>query len=263
MNNAVLIGCGGIGAGVARGLLSGSVPGVELKGAIVRTPGRGAAAGIRELSFAEALERADLFIECAGGQAVREYGPEIIAAGKDLLLVSVGALADPDLRQVLIDRGPGRTFITNGAIGGLDLLAGVSQAGGLTELSLVTRKLPGTLVQPWMSGEEVARLQHARSAFTLFNGTVTEAIAWFPHSLNVAVALAHATNMWHETVVELIADPEAERVHHQITAAGQTGSYRFSIRNEPSQARATTSGVVVGSVLSGIRVLAGVSGSTV
>lgn len=256
----VLIGFGGIGSGVAGALREGAVAGVELAGAVVRTSGAAAAAGVRELEFEDALEVADLFVECAGGGAVRQYGPRIVGAGKDLLIVSVGALADPELRATLIDEGPGRTFISNGAIGGLDLLRGVAIKGGLARVELVTRKLPGTLVQPWMDDEEASRLRATEHPVTVFEGSVTEAIALFPHTLNVAVALAHTTGMWEETIVRLVADPQAVRINHEISASGPVGTYAFSITNEPQWETSTTSGVVAGSALSGIRVIAGVSG---
>ena len=105
---------------------------------------------------------------------MRQYGPRIVGAGKDLLIVSVGALADPELRATLIDEGPGRTFISNGAIGGLDLLRGVAIKGGLARVELVTRKLPGTLVQPWMDDEEASRLRATEHPVTVFEGSVTE-----------------------------------------------------------------------------------------
>lgn len=258
-----LIGFDGIGSGVGEVLRSGALPRVTLLGAIVRTAGSAARAGVRELSLDEALEEADLFVECAGGGAVRQYGPAIVGAGKDLLVVSVGALADPELREQLVSSGPGRLFITNGAIGGLDLLAGVAINGGLETVSLVTRKLPETLVQPWMSDGDAAELRNTEEAVTVFKGSVTDAIKLVPHTLNVAVALAHTTNLWEAAVVHLIADPAASSINHEITASGAVGSYEFSITNEPQWETSTTSGVVAGSVLSGIRVLSGESGVAV
>ena len=258
-----LIGLGGIGSGVGEALRSGTLPRVKLVGAIVRTPGSAKRAGIPELSLDAALAEAALFVECAGGDAVRQYGPAIIAAGKDMLVVSVGALADPELREKLVAGGPGRLFITNGAIGGLDLLAGVAINGGVDHVSLVTRKLPETLVQPWMSEQEAAQLRKTEVPVTVFEGSVSEAIKLFPHTLNVAVALAHTTNLWETASVHLIADPAAISINHEITATGRVGSYEFSITNEPQWETSTTSGVVAGSVLSGIRVLSGESGVAV
>lgn len=257
----VLIGYGGIASGTAAGI--DQVPDVKLVGVVVRTAGRAADDGLAEISFQQGLETADLFVECAGVDAVRSYGPRIITEGKNLLLTSVGALAEPELRADLIEGGPGKLFLTNGAIGGLDILSGAALTGGLDKVSLETRKTPTSLVQPWMSEEQQAELKSTSTPLTVFEGNVSDAIEKFPENLNVAVALAYTTEMWEETVVRLIADPDAEQTKHVITAAGSAGSYQFQINNRPLPDSPATSGIVIGSVLSGIRTIAGASGINV
>lgn len=66
--------------------------------------------------------------------AARDIGSRVVVAGKNLLLVSVGALADPELSGALLARGPGRTFISSGAIGGLDILAAAAARADSTGL---------------------------------------------------------------------------------------------------------------------------------
>lgn len=258
----VLLGFGEIGSRVAAGMRSGATPQAVLIGAVARRRGRATRFHVRELEFDQALKEADLFIECAGVEAVRQYGPSIINAGKALLLVSVGAIAAPDMRKTLFEGGPGRTYITNGAIGGLDLLAAAAITG-LDTASLTTSKRPETLVQPWMSDAEAERTRDAAAPLTVFTGNVTEAIDKFPSSLNVAVALAHTTGLWHETEVHLIADPETSRTRHEIAASGHAGTYRISIENEPLSGNPASSAIVSDSILSGIRRLSGESGMAV
>ncbi|KGF20694.1 aspartate dehydrogenase domain-containing protein [Pseudoglutamicibacter albus] len=96
-----------------------------------------------------------------------------------------------------------------------------------------------------------------------YEGDVAGAIDKFPANLNVAVALAHTTGMWDETVVKLIADPATHQTKHTITASGASGSYRFEITNNPLPDSPATSGIVVNSVITGIRTIAGTSGVTV
>lgn len=65
----------------------------------------------------------DLVVECAGHQAVDAYGVEVLQAGIDLLMVSVGALADAAREQALM--AAARTahkklILPSGAIGGID-----------------------------------------------------------------------------------------------------------------------------------------------
>lgn len=164
VTKVALIGYGGIGRSVASAILGGHVPNVELVGTVVRTPGPAQRDGVRELRLATALGAADLLVEVAGQGAVRQYGPETIRSGKDLLIVSVGALAQSALREQLLAPdlpGAGNLFVTNGAIGGLDLLGAITQVGEVQHVRLTTRKLPRTLVQPWMDSEQVTSLQQS------------------------------------------------------------------------------------------------------
>src|SRR5690554_1622916 len=133
-----VVGYGAIGEQLANGLVNGSASGASLTGIIVRdtaTPGEGRAAkaGLRELTIDEAIDESDLIVEAAGVEAAQEFAPRVVAAGKDVLIASIGVLADPAMRQTLIADGPGRAYFSTGAIGGLDLLAAATVEGGLDE----------------------------------------------------------------------------------------------------------------------------------
>lgn len=262
-----VIGFGAIGKRVAESVRDGVAPGAELVGVVVRTAGPAAEAGYRELDLDIALAEADLLVECAGGHAVREMGPRIVEAGKDLLIVSVGALADDVLRATLLEGGPGRTYLSTGAIGGLDVLRaaalGEGNGPGLDEASITTTKLPGTLVQPWMDDAEATKLRSSTEPVTVFRGSVQEAIKRFPNSLNIAVALAAATNLWEHTTVHLMGDPSATRTSHRIEAHGSSGRYSFDIANHPLAANPASSGIVSQALVSGIARLSQPSGSFV
>jgi aspartate dehydrogenase len=234
---------------------------VELAGVVTRTAGTASARGHRELSLDEALAASDLIVECAGIPAVTALGPQVIASGTDLLIVSVGVLADPALRDVLLHGGPGRSYLTAGAIGGLDLLAAVSANGGLASATLTTTKTASSLIQPWMNPATVSRLTDGTDAATVFEGTVAEAIERFPSSLNVAVALAAATGLWEQTRVRLVADPRATMTTHRIDAHGSAGDYQFTIRNHPLESNPRTSGAVPAAVIRGLRALVRPSGT--
>ena len=71
-------------------------------------------------------------VECASAQALAEHGPALLAAGIDLVPLSLTALADPDVEHRLMaaaKAGPGRLEIAPGAIGTLDLLASAREDG--------------------------------------------------------------------------------------------------------------------------------------
>ena len=71
-------------------------------------------------------------IECASAQALIESGPALLAAGIDLVPLSLTAFADREVERRLMAAamaGPGRLEIAPGAIGTLDLLARRARRG--------------------------------------------------------------------------------------------------------------------------------------
>lgn len=254
-----VLGYGAIGKQVVAGLTD--IPEVEFIGVVVRRPG--SATGHKEISLEEAIGVADLIVESAGGEALRTHGPTIIAAGKDLLAVSYGQLVDEELRQKLLFDGPGKTYLSTGAVGGLDILRAATIGDGLEKATLISRKLPKALIQNWMDEKETKQILGTKEAITVFKGDIKEAIRLFPASLNIAIALAAATNLWEETIVELVADPNARLTKHVITASGDTGNYFFEIVNEPSKENPASSGVVAKALLKGVATIASPSGSFV
>jgi len=251
-------GYGAIGKTVARALDAGEVPGASLSAIVARKGSTASADGYAELPLADAIASSDLIIECAGVRAVREQGPGIVAAGTALLVASVGALCDETLRRSLL-AGPGTLHLTTGAIGGLDILAAASRGGGLEQVTLTTTKKSSSLIQPWMDDRTISSLRTDEET-TLFDGGVLEAIELFPRSLNVAVALAHATGMWAETRVVLRASRTATRTTHHVAASGRSGDYDFTVMNRPLESNPATSTTVPSAILQGIARLASPSG---
>lgn len=238
--------------------------------------------------FLELLERTDVVVECAGVPAAARLGPAVIAAGLPLVLTSVGTLADSDARRGLL-AGPGRLHVTNGAIGGLDVLEAAAQANALDSVEITTSKEATGLIRPWMSTPEVHNLQNLRPAdgpLTVFTGHPAEAIEKFPANVNVAVALAWAirglsselsglsrgTGQAADTRAGQAEDDDAlmeaslHRVHvsiraiagqtdsaHLIEASGAAGEFSFTIRSTPSPENPATSGLTALSLTRSLR----------
>jgi len=175
--------------------------------------------------------RPAVVVEAGGHAALRAHGPTVLRAGCDLVVVSVGALADPGLEEEL--RAAARA---GGAIGALDALAAAALSG-LTRVTHTTRKPATVLLGP----VEAARLTQARE---IFRGTAREGALAFPDSLNVAAAVSLAGIGFDRTEVRVVADPGIDRNHHEIVAEGTFGTFRFAIQNIPSDANARTAKLV-------------------
>lgn len=247
MRRVVVAGYGVIGSRVAGELAKGGVPGAELVGIVDSRSLTDPPAP--QCTLTEALQIADVIVECAGQPAVHEMVDPVLGGGVDLVVTSVGALLDERLDSRLASLGPGRLLGTHGAVGGLDLLASAARASGLDAVRVRTTKKATALVREWMSEEQAAEIRATRGPITVFSGGAGEAARLFPDSLNVVAAVATAVRSTQIVDVELVGDPTASRTTHEITAAGDLGDYHFTIRNTPSSQNPRTSAVTAWSVL--------------
>ena len=250
-----VIGVGAIGVAVIRELARGAVAGAELVAVVDNRTVPDCP--VRQIPLVEALECCDTLVECAGQEVVTAHAAEILGRGVDLLVTSVGALADPEVAERVLAAGPGRLLITAGAVGGVDLLASAAVHAALQSVRVSTTKLPETLLQPWMDASTRRRIAEATGPVEVFRGGARDAARWFPRSLNVAATVALAVGDFAVVEVVLVADPAAELTAHVIEAEGDAGHYRFEIRNHPSPDNPRTSGVVPFAVLRSLSVLVG------
>lgn len=233
MRRVGLIGHGAIGSVVAAELRSGSVAGCELAGVLVRSPRAGVPMPVDGID--ELVDRSDLVVEAAGHAAVALHGRRVLASGTDLLVVSVGALIDADLR-IAPDAAPGggRLLLSAGAIGGLGLLRAAVRLGELHRVRLTTTKSPAALVRESTERSVLDELRTSDRPVPVFEGTARQAVARFPTSINVAATLALATVGLDRTEVRILADRSAERVRHSIDVDADAGRYQLRIENTPS-----------------------------
>ncbi|HPE50668.1 MAG TPA: NAD(P)-binding domain-containing protein, partial [Methanothrix soehngenii] len=122
-----LVGCGAIGAEIAKAIDSGVVD-AELIAVCDHNP-QTALALIESLQhktkkadLAELVRLSDVVVEAASQKAVPAVARAALAAGKRLMIMSVGALADMDLfREIksLAKSHCSQVYIPSGAISGL------------------------------------------------------------------------------------------------------------------------------------------------
>ena len=157
MTPVALIGCGGIAQDVLRVLRSADDANrVRIVGALAR-PGRTAAArsGLGEIDVVTSLDellsrRPALVAEVAGQGAVVEHGEAVLRRGVDLLVISIGALADTSLLARLrsaAEDSNSRIMLPAGAIGGIDAIAAMRLAG-LATVRYRSRKPPAAWRHP-------------------------------------------------------------------------------------------------------------------
>src|ERR1700722_15316625 len=192
-----LIGYGGIARDVVAAMReAGGSVGIL---AAVSRPGRSdkARAALPGIDIVERLDdllarKPKVVAEVAGQQAITEHGAEVLKRGFDLLIISIGALAEPALLDRLkkaANEGKSRILLPAGAIGGIDAIAAM-RVGGLTTVRYRSRKPPAA----WRGSpaEKVADLHKVTGRAVLYRGSAGEAALLYPQNANVAAAVALA-----------------------------------------------------------------------
>jgi aspartate dehydrogenase len=234
-----LLGCGNIGHIIARH------PGrFTISAVFDQVPER--AAEIASISGATAYQDFEAFIhadfdivvEAASVSAVKRYAPDVLAHGKDMVIMSVGALTDAGFQDQVraIARENGRKiYIPSGAIFGLDNLK-IGRISTIRRLLLRTTKSPAAL------GIE------AKERRQIFAGKANECIKAYPKNVNVSVAMSLAAGM--DTDVELFVDPAVDQNVHELFVEGDFGETYIRVTNMPSPDNPATSYLAALSVLS-------------
>jgi len=133
-----IVGCGAIGSEICRALSADSFDGELLL--MDRHLDRAqhladvSATATAVVSLEQIIDGSDLIVECASVQAARDIALSVLTKGKDLMILSVGALVDADFRQRAYTAARANKcclYIPSGAIGGIDALLAASQAASI------------------------------------------------------------------------------------------------------------------------------------
>jgi aspartate dehydrogenase len=239
MTRVAVAGLGTIGRSLVSRLAAG-VPGVALVAVAARDRAK-AEATLREIGVdvpvtaVDELEPlADLVIECAPGHLLPRIAEPVLRAGKEVVVLSAGALLEhPHLLDLAASHG-GTISVPTGALLGLDAV-GAAAEGEISSLRLITRKPPAGLVGA--PGIEASALDLATltEPVRVFAGTAREAARDFPANLNVAAALSLAGPGPDHTEVEIWADPAVTRNTHTIVMESDVADVTMTIENVPSE----------------------------
>lgn len=158
----------------------------------------------------------DYVAETASVQAVRDYGMKILEGGADLILLSIGALADSDFYEKIKEcaREHGRkVHLASGAIGGFDVMRTISLMGQ-AQAEFRTKKGPRSLMGTPLFEEH---LMDDTEESKVFEGTAKKAISLLPTKVNVAIAASLATTGPENTNVRIFSVPQMVGDDHKIT----------------------------------------------
>ncbi len=187
----------------------------------------------------DALPQADVVVEVAGHGALVQYGVAALEQGSDLVIASIGALADDELLQRLKAAATrSRILLPAGAVVGIDALA-AARRGGLDKVRYSSRKPPGSLSETLPTDRESI----------VFEGNARDAALQFPKNANVAATIALAGVGFEATEVRIIADPTVAQNVHVLEASGAFGSFSARIAGKPLPGNPKSSSLTAMSVL--------------
>lgn len=197
--------------------------------------------------------KADLIIEAAGQEAVAQYVPACLSSGADVLITSIGALANHDLYAALLkvaEQFNSRVLLPAGAVAGLDYIQSIKDADDI-KVTYESRKP----VAAWLPELEAMGIAPAeiKEPMVLFEGSAAEAATRYPQNLNVAATLALAGVGMDHTQVLVVVDPALTQNQHHILVQSQFGEMRLQLSNTPSPSNPKSSWVVAQSVASVIK----------
>lgn len=246
-----IIGCGYIGYTLAKAVDDGTVPNSKVLALYDIDQARCASAASSLKSrprastdFEELISdsRIDLIVEASSQKAVELYIPRALAASKNVMIMSIGALVDEKLRQeiyTLASRNGNKVYLPSGAIAGLDCIKAAGVGGGLRRVMLTTRKPPRALAgAPGTQGIDLSSISKPK---IVYQGSAREAVKLFPSNVNVAASISLAGLGFEKTEVKIIADPAIERNVHEVVAEGTFGRLTALVENEPSMDNPKTS----------------------
>ena len=251
-----IAGLGAIGRAVARRLTDG-LPGLSLA-CIAAGNAEKARGWLKEqnidcpvVELEEFPRHADLAVECAPASLIARICKPMLEAGKQVMVLSCGALLPrPELIDLAKAKG-GRIIVPTGALLGLDAVAAAAE-GTIHSVKMTTRKPPVGLVgAPYLVKHNIS-VEGLNTAKLVFSGTAREAAAGFPANVNVAAALSLAGIGPDRTMIDIWADPAVERNCHSIEVDSDSARYTLSIENIPSENPKTGKNVAL-SVLAALR----------
>ncbi len=179
-------------------------------------------------------DKPDYVVEMAGGGAIRALAKRILSSGIKLVIASIGALADDELRNDLIKTASEhetKFYLISGAIGGFDVLQTIQLMGGSKGI-IENFKAPVSLNgAPYLNG----KLLSEECVTDVFSGNAREAIVGFPNNVNVAVSSALASVGLDNMKVDIQSVPGLEDNVHKVTVSNPLVKAVIEISSSPDR----------------------------
>jgi len=261
LKRIALLGCGAIGTQIALSIDSGKIPGIlthvydsSKDAANTLVSKLDAKPEIVENSHLLSSHSVDIVVEAASQDAVKDVGLSVLQNKRDLMIMSVGALLDESVYDILSDacsHFKKTIYLPSGAIAGLDGIKSIRHE--LESVSITTTKHPHSFKGAKFFETSQINPDAIDSPTVIFEGTAKEAVQLFPANINVAALLSLSGLGSDKTNVKIVADPNTDKNTHHIEATGKFGKMTFTIENIPDANNPKTSRLAILSAIETLR----------
>ncbi|MDC8437544.1 MAG: aspartate dehydrogenase [Candidatus Nitrosotenuis sp.] len=253
MKRVGILGCGAIGTQIALAIDSGKIP-AELTHIYDFDRAKSEALASRLKKRPEIVENphmlssnpVDIVVEAASQDAVKNHALSILQNRRDLMIMSVGALLDESVFEILYEackEFKKKIYLPSGAIAGLDALKSVKDE--LYSVTITTTKNPKSLKGAKYFETSKILADDINEKTILFDGIAKDAVRLFPANINVAALLSLAGLGSEKTAVRIVADPNTDKNTHQIDIQGKFGKISVTVENVPDPTNPKTSRLAI------------------
>ena len=257
-----VVGCGAIGTGVSE-FIASSLKGKAVLVALADKNSDRAESlknqqklSVQIVDIDQMVEISDLIIEAASQTAACEVLKKAIEKGKDVVILSVGALIKNMQFISLAEKRGVTIYVPSGAICGIDGISSLS-INDQPKVTITTSKPIQGLIGAEYFKRQGIDISAIKEPTIVFKGGVKEAIENFPKNINVAATLLLATtvglsnyDLKNNTNIEVCikADPSLKRNVHSITVEAENARLSIVVENVPSRQNPKTSALTILSI---------------
>ncbi|MFA4989490.1 MAG: aspartate dehydrogenase [Candidatus Omnitrophota bacterium] len=198
------------------------------------------------------LGKSGLIIEASSAKVSWDIAKEVLSAGKDAMIMSVGGLAGRFIQLTALAKSKrAKVYIPSGALCGIDGLK-AANTERINRVILTTIKNPISFKGVKYIEDKGINLNKIKKDTVLFSGKAAAAVKYFPQNINVAAVLSLAGIGLNKTRVRIIASPKVTRNIHEVRVESIAGNITTRTENVLHPANPKTSYLAV---LSAIAVL--------
>jgi len=182
-------------------------------------------------SIEELIQSCDLMVEAVNAKDTQKLIRQALVAKKDVLVMSVGKLLGAKEIFRIAGKNRCRMLVPSGAVAGLDAIKAASQRR-ISKITLTTRKpIFGFTQNDYITRKNID-LSKIKTETVLFDGHVTDAVEHFPQNINVAAAIALASQAPDKLRIRILTSPEYKLNSHEIEVVGDFGRLLTRTENE-------------------------------